>query len=324
MKLKLINIIGILLTILIVGGILYPWSKNNVERFVDPPISIPEGSSTSPAASSIEDMNELQDKIKTVYQNLLETRLYANDFEDRVNALKDQTDKKVTVDGGDYINLINDIQNELQKKIESSESMGYVINNQLQNNKIIELNNNITLLSDKIKNLGFNITNPISSLENSNIKSIKSIHNGVNLNVKNLSLYNLDKNTYNSISSNISPEHSTIMIFLNNGCLKYTDGKYTVNNCELTNVNQYFVFKKIENGVDFLNHLDGVYLEQQKNINQNNNTTQYPFNIIYPISNMKKCVKIDIDGISIEDCRPLSLNLDQRWISSPITKQNCY
>jgi hypothetical protein len=318
MKLKLTNIIGILLTILIVGGILYPWSKNNVERFEDPP------SSTPPTSSSIQDMTELQEKIKTVYQNLLETRIYANDFEDRVNALKDQTDKKVTVDGSDYIKLINDVQNELYKKIESSESMGYVINNELQNDKISELNNNITLLSDKIKNLGFNITDPIESPQNSNIESIKSIHNGVNLNVKNLSLSNLDEKTYNSIRSNISPQHSTIMIFLNNGCLKYTDGKYSANNCELTNVNQYFVFKTIENGVEFLNHLDGVYLEQQKNINQNNNTAQYPFNIIYPISNMKKCVKVDIDGISIEDCRPLSLNLDQRWISSPKTKQNCY
>lgn len=323
MKLKLINIIGILLTILIVGGILYPWSKNNVERFEDPPSSIPV-ETTPPTSSSIQDMTELQDKIRTVYQNLLETRIYANDFEDRVNALKDQTDKKVTVEGSDYIKLINDVQNELYKKIDSSESMGYVINNELQNDKISELNNNITLLSDKIKNLGFNITDPIESPQNSNIESIKSIHNGVNLNVKNLSLTNLDENTYNSIRSNISPQHSTIMIFLNNGCLKYTDGKYTVNNCELTNVNQYFVFKTIENGVEFLNHLDGVYLEQQKNINQNNNTAQYPFNIIYPISNMKKCVKIDIDGISIEDCRPLSLNLDQRWISSPKTKQNCY
>ena len=39
---------------------------------------------------------------------------------------------------------------------------------------------------------------------------------------------------------------------------------------------------------------------------------------------MKKCIKIDIDGISIEDCRPLSLNLDQRWVSSPISKRICY
>ena len=68
MKLKLINIIGILLTILIVGGILYPWSKNNVERFADP--------LTEESPDSVKTLADMQ--IKTVYQNLVETKLYAN------------------------------------------------------------------------------------------------------------------------------------------------------------------------------------------------------------------------------------------------------
>jgi hypothetical protein len=317
MKLKLINIIGILLTILIVGGILYPWSKNNVERFENTPI--PEESS-----SSVDNIAEIQNKIKTLYQNLLETKLYANDFEGRVNALSEQIDKKGTVDGNDYIKLINDINSEIKKKVENSESAGYTIATELQNDKIIELNNNIQILTEKITNLGFTMTDPTETPENSNISSIRSVHNGINLNIKNLSLTNLDEKIYNSISSNISPNHPTIMIFLNNGCLKYTNGKYISLNCEITNVDQYFVFKIIENGTQLLDHLDGIYLEQQKNINQNNDISQYPFNIIYPISNMKKCLKVDIDGISIEDCRPVSLNLDQRWISSHTTKQMCY
>ena len=109
MKLKLINIIGILLTILIVGGILYPWSKNNVERFQN--TQTPEESS-----STVDNIAEIQNKIKTLYQNLLETKLYANDFEGRVNALSEQIDKKGTVDGNDYIKLINDINSEIKKK----------------------------------------------------------------------------------------------------------------------------------------------------------------------------------------------------------------
>jgi hypothetical protein len=319
MKLKLVNIIGILLTILIVGGILYPWSKNNVEQFIDPPLPLP----TNP---SIDASLEMQSKLKTVYQNLLETKLYANDFQDRVTALSEQIDKKGTVDGGDYIKLINDIKDELQKKMDDSEILGYKVNNELTTDTINELNNNINILTNKIKNLGFSVTDSTAtpSPNNSNIESIKSVHNGINLNVKNLSLTNLDATTFNSIRSNISPDYPTIMIFLNNGCLKYTKDKYNSNNCELTNVNQYFVFKTIENGEELLKHLDGVYLEQQKNINQNKDNSQYSFNIIYPISNMKKCVKIDIDGISIEDCRPISLNLDQRWVSSPTSKQICY
>lgn len=310
MKLKLTNILAILLTIIIVGGILYPWSKNNVENFVT-------GTSES-----------IENRIQTVYQNLLKTKLYANDLENRVNTLNEQIDKKGTVSKDDYIKLINDVQTELQSKINDNESLGYKIHTELQKDKINELNNSISLLSNKITNLGFDIssTDPTNSpLQNSNIASIRSIHNGINLNVKNLSMNNLDENTYNSISKNLSSNYPTIMIFLNNGCLKYNneDGKYSSNNCELTNTNQYFVFKIINNGDELLEHLDGVYLEQQKNINQNNNTSQYPFNIIYPISNIKKCLKIDIDGISIEDCRPLSLNLDQRWVSSPKINQIC-
>jgi hypothetical protein len=320
MKLKLINIIGILLTILIVGGILYPWSKNNVERFTD----FPETASTP--ASTIDNLSEIQSQLKTLVQNLVETKLNAYDFEDKVNILKEKIDKKGSIDGDDYIKLINDVQSEMKKKMKDNESMGYRISNELQSDEISELNSNINSLSDKITKLGFNISGPKESSQTSNIMSIKSVHNGVNLNVKNINSTNLDQNTYNSIIANksIKPNQSIIMIFLNNGCLKYVDDKYTSNNCELTNVNQYFVFKIIENGIELLNHLDGIYLEQQKNINQNKDTSQYPFNIIYPINNIKKCLKIDIDGISIEDCRPLSLNFDQRWISSPTSKQICY
>jgi hypothetical protein len=320
MKLKLINIIGILLTILIVGGILYPWSKNNVERFVDPP--------TEESSSSDANVSEMQNKIKTVYQNLVETKLYANDFDARVNALKEQIDKKGTVDGEDYIKLIIDIQNEMQKKISDNESSGYSINNELQMDKIKELDDNIKLLSDKLTELGFNITGSGESQDTEIIRSIKSVHNGINLNVKPLSMKSLGRSEYNSIKNNIHRNHPTIMIFLNNGCLKYDndkndndENKYVINGCELTNTNQYFVFKIIKNDSELLDHLNGDYKKLQDN--NTGNDSQYPFGIVYPISNNKKCLKIANDGISIEDCRPLSLNFDQRWISSPITKESC-
>jgi hypothetical protein len=324
MKLKLINIIGILLTILIVGGILYPWSKNNVERFADPPAE-PLAEDDSSAGANI---NQMQGKIKTVYQNLVETKLYANDFEDRVKALKEQIDKKGTVDGDDYIKLIVDIQNEMKKKISDKEPLGYKINNELQTDKIKELNDNIMLLFDKLKQLGFNIPGSEESQDTEIIKSIKSVHNGVNLNVKPLSQKILERSEYNSIKNNIHRNHPTIMIFLNNGCLKYDNNKddkdkekYVINSCELTNVNQYFVFKLINNEEELMDHLNGDYKKLQNN--NPGNASQYPFGIVYPISNNKKCLKIDVDGISIEDCRPVSLNLDQRWISSPITKEAC-
>lgn len=320
MKLKLINIIGILLTILIVGGILYPWSKNNVERFADP--------LTEKSPDSVKTVADIQGEIKTVYQNLVETKLYANDFDARVNALKEQIDKKGTVDGDDYIKLIIDIQNEMQKKISDNESLGYTINQELQMDKITELNENINSLSKKLTELGYNITGSGESQDTEIIKSIKSVHNGVNFNVKPLSMKSLGISEYNSIKNNIHRNHPTIMIFLNNGCLKYDndkndndENKYVINRCELTNANQYFVYKIIENKTELLKHLKGDYKKLQEN--NPGDDSQYPFGIVYPISNNKKCLKIANDGISIEDCRPLSLNFDQRWISSPITKESC-
>jgi hypothetical protein len=148
------------------------------------------------------------------------------------------------------------------------------------------------------------------------------------MNVKHLSPYNLGQDTYNNIVSknNLNATFPILMIYMNNGCLTYgDDGKYFSKYCELTNKTQYFVFKQVSNGIDYANdHLSGDYQHKQNSLNKNENPNEFPFNIIYPIDDPKKCIRIDIDGISIEDCKPSNSNIDQRWSSTHISNKSCH
>ena len=60
MKLKITNIIGILLTIIIIGGILYPWSKRNIKEGFDDAAVLP------------------------LFQFLLDTRRHANKYRNKI------------------------------------------------------------------------------------------------------------------------------------------------------------------------------------------------------------------------------------------------
>jgi len=299
---KFSNIIGILLTIFVISIILHPFYKQNIEKF-----------ETS--------------QLKTIYDTILETRLEANNYLDRIKALRDNLNQNGTVSLDNYTKLINDINNEFYERTKDKDTNGILeIKNQLNNDKINDLINKINDLNSKFSTL---ITPSANSSNLNLINSIRSLETGINLNVKHLNI-----SDYNNDPAIYQPK---IMIFFNNGCLTYINGiivrdkKYNSKHCEMTNKYQYFIFKKITNGTDLENHLTGDYLELQKNINlistSNNNLISqnnlYPFNIIHPIDEPTKCVKVALDGISIEDCKPTTLNMDQRWLNSHITKKSC-
>ena len=283
MILKFSNIIAILLTIFVITIILYPWSrsKQNIEKF--------------------------EDKLKTVYDTILETRLEANNYLNRIKVLRDNLNENGTVSIDDYTKLINDINNEFYERTRDKDKVGILeIKNQLNNDTIQDITEKINDLNNK-----FSTLTSITPTGNLNlINSIKSLQTGINLNVKHLNIsdYNIDQKKY----------QPKIMIFLNNGCLTYSNAIYNSKHCEMTNQNQHFIFKHITDKTDFLNYLSGDYLTLQKNI-----TESVDFNIIHPIDDLTKCVKVDLDGISIEDCKPSTLNIDQRWLSSSITKKSC-
>ena len=287
MILKFSNIIGILLTIFVICVILYPLRslhKKNIEKF--------------------------EDKIKTIYDTILETRLEANNYLNRIKVLKDNLNENGTVSIDDYTKLINDINNEFYERTRDRDTSGVLeIKNQLNNDTIQDITDKINDLKAKILTLN-NFPTDLNSTNLNLINSIRSLQTGINLNVKHLNIKDFNKD-----SSIYQPR---IMIFLNNGCLTYQNGIYNSKHCEMTNQKQHFIFKHITNHTDFLNYLSGDYKTLQLNI-----TDTFDFYIIHPIDDLTKCVKIDLDGISIEDCKPSTLNMDQRWFSSSITKKSC-
>jgi hypothetical protein len=306
MKIKISNILGILLVIIIIGGILYPWSKRNVEKFTDP-VDIPiEG-------------------VTTLYDFLLESRIHADKYKKKIIDLKNivESDLK-TVDGKDYVNLVNDFKKTLSTIQSENENIGAGEIKKTINNEIVkDLEENINELMNTMGLTATNINNLDLSNNMNTIASIKSVASGVNMNVKHLNIETLGLETFNNLNTkyNLDPKNPTIMLFMNNGCFTYNDdGKYYSRHCELTNKNQYFIFKRINNGQEMIQHLSNDYLKQQELLNKTPNTKEFPFNIIVPIDNIKKCIKVDIDGISIEDCRPTNNNNDQRWVSSPSAK----
>jgi hypothetical protein len=285
MILKFSNIIAILLTIFVIAIILHPFYKQNIEKF--------DG-----------------EKLKSVYDVILGTRLDANNYLNRIRTLKDNLNLNGTVSIDDYTKLINNINNEFYERTRDKDTDGVLeIKNQLNIATIQDITDKINDLNDKFLTLN-NSPTDLNPLNLNLINSIRSLQTGINLNVKHLNIID-----YVDDSSIYQPK---IMIFLNNGCLTYQNTIYNSKHCEMTNQNQHFIFKHITNQTDFLNYLSGDYKTLQQNI-----TEKIDFYIIHPIDDLTKCVKIDLDGISIEDCKPSTLNMDQRWISSPIIKKSC-
>jgi hypothetical protein len=310
MKVKLYNILGILLTIIIIGGILYPWSKENTkEGFI------------------VSDGDRL-----AFFQFLLETRRHANKYKTKILNLKTQAEKNLkTVNGQDYIKYVSDVKDNINKVGNSFRDGALEIKNKINEETITKLNKDVNTLVDLISTVPVSTPNPMdpsSSIPLTNIGTIKSVNTGIIMNVKHLSPYNLGQDTYNNIVSknNLNTTFPIIMIYMNNGCLTYIkDGKYFSKYCELTNNTQYFVFKQVSNGIDYANdHLSGDYQIKQKFLNENENPNEFPFNIIYPVDNPNKCIRIDLDGISIEDCKPSNSNINQRWSSTHISNKSCY
>ena len=313
MKLKIANIIGILLTVIIIGGILYPWSKRNMK----------EGFGTASDAA-----------VLPLFQFLLDTRRHANKYRNKIQKLKTAAEQNLkTVNGEDYIKYITNIKDKVDKLGDDYKDIGgTLIKSQINEETIQKLQQNIQDFETIISNIPPSTSDQTSTTSTTvipfnNIGSIKSISSGINMNVKHLNEFNLKTETYNNLfkNHNLDKNLEIIMIHMNNGCLTYdSDGKYFSKYCELTNSNQYFIFKIIKDGNQLLEHLTGDYNTKQKLINSASLEENFPFNIIYPMGNKFKCVKIDIEGISIEDCKSSDINLDQRWLSLNTSNKSCY
>ena len=125
-NIKFSNIVGILLTICVISIILYPWSKQNIEKFADSATLEPiaPAKPTAPAAQSIpasaavapSSYLKSSEQLKTIYDTILNNRLQVNNYLNRIQLLRDKLHEKGTVSIDDYKKLINDINDAFIKK----------------------------------------------------------------------------------------------------------------------------------------------------------------------------------------------------------------
>ena len=161
-NIKFSNIVGILLTICVISIILYPWSKQNIEKFADSAPaaqSIPAAKPTAPTAPAAQSIPasaavapssylKSSEQLKTIYDTILNNRLQANNYLNRIQLLRDELHEKGTVSIDDYKKLINDINDAFTKKSKDKDLKGALdIKKELNNHKIENINKKINNLN---------------------------------------------------------------------------------------------------------------------------------------------------------------------------------
>jgi hypothetical protein len=282
MKLKITNIIAIGLAVFFLICLLYPWSKKNY----------------------IETFYSENNKFISLYDYIMESRNFSIDIEKKAEQLKEDLDKNGTVSIDDYHKLLDEVK-EAVKNHDKPFVGTYLINQNLRNDKINKLVTEINDIESKVNSIkDIKTIEDTNKLQNSSIKAVKS---GINLNT-----IKLDTN---------SPPNQ-LMIIANNGCLTYDydntkkEANYYIDHCEKTNEKQKFNYNVVDSADKFKKHLETLdYVEE----------TDEPFktfNFITPVGSDKKCLQISFDGLSIEECKGLIENDEQKWIYSE-TPRTC-
>jgi hypothetical protein len=217
MKLKIADIIGVFILIIVIGYILLPWVKENVkleEKF------------------SVEIATEINnnDSVISLFDYILESRNFSKEFEGQINDLKNLLKTDGVLNSDNYMNIINEVKKILDDENNSKKEFGnYLLTNNSQSQIIKDLENQINNLNTEI-NYKINdtiLSQPVSS-DNTKHKTIKSLKYGISLNIMELT-------------------NGKIMITLNNGCLTYNKNNnkdnYSVTNCEITNTMQHFIVR---------------------------------------------------------------------------------
>jgi hypothetical protein len=244
-NLSLINIISIFIVIIIIGYVLIPWSKSNTENFANVVFAPPkDGSPTI-----------------TLFDYILESRVFSIDFENRIKELKKVLESGGVLKAEDYKEIIDEVKNNINNNTDykSNQKIGkYILNQNDKDETIADLNKQINDLTNKLEleNASSMRSPNLQSTEIKN-KTIKSVKYGLSLSIQEL-------------------RNGKIMIHLNNGCLTYdkenpTKEYYSIKHCEITNSKQHFVIRE--------------------NINNF---------VISPVNNLNLLLKVDQTGLSLE------------------------
>ena len=185
------------------------------------------------------------------------------------------------------IELVN---NDLNKAISDSELAKYKNIEIAQENRIKNINEKIIELE--------NIQNKIYTGNNDSYKSIRSLSDGHTLSVE-----NKDNNNYS--------------LSINNQCLNFNEpDTVSQSNCQFEE-SQYFNIRDIKNNKEYNNLL--MKKENDKPIINEYSNIRYPFQVVNPVNNEKKCVTMEGNSIGVSDCNNSQY---QRWEAMKFEK-NC-
>jgi len=224
-------------------------------------------------------------------------------YGDILNRVENVLEETPGIDDTVYINRINELTDNLNYPAET-EYNKFLIRQKRQDLRISELNR---LVNQYRKNL---------NLSNDKINSVKCPIEGVNLNVLDISQ---NQNNENSNQNNGDPNRNKYLIFVNNNCLSFNgEDSYDLAFCEKTNPKLHFNIKSVNNKKQFNNLVD------DHNKVKSGLLEGFPFSTIQPANiesnqSNKKCLNIDAEGLSVQDC---TLTQSQRWKPS-IYRKSC-
>lgn len=293
MKLNIVNLVSLFITIIIIGSVYYQWLNGKKKD------KIIEGFEL--------DSNQFGQSV-SLFDYLLNTYKFDENMNKRIEALDKQFKEEGTVKKSDYEELLKDVRKIISDE-HDPEKGAFILKQQVQERQLNDINKELDDLNGKIDTSQYKD-------QIDRISSVKSINSGMNLNVN-----QLDHDQVQSLNQNEKEllfDGTPLMVYLNQGCLTYNaDGKYTVKYCEKQNPNQYLILKDIKNR-DQLNKLIN---DPEQHVNQKTDLENvYPFKVITPYQNQKACLQLDSQGVSVEDCRGLSSNNNQKWVQSSVPR----
>jgi len=297
---KSYHLIGFLITVIIVVCIIYPWSKENVKEDIKEHFQNPQ------------DKFNIMNEFENLFNYVLQSRRMSKKYEQRIKALKHQLTNQGTVRIEDYKKILADLSEIIEKEYSPDKAL-FIMQQDDQNTTIEDLQKEAEDLEGKMS-----IKKEGDVINRHGIGSIKSIESGVNLNVKQLKKEDLDLKEKDQI---FDDDQHPLMVHLNNGCLTAeVNGKYGTQHCEMQNPNQYMVYRKIDSMYDLNKHIADKELQMT---DKTNLPRLYPFNLLTPYNNPQSCVQVGSKGLTIQDCRGLTSNNDQKWIDYALPRPGC-
>lgn len=266
-----LGVISILLILSILLLVFYKKLKDNNETFFD--------FETKIMLDIIKNKNDL------IYENNLSA----------AGAIEDLKSQKLLFNVNP-IQIDTDINNKISDKIKFQTTdiiKKYQDNNEYSKKQIKILENNVIDLENIINNKN------IQNLNNINYSRIKSLNNGMELN-----LFKTPDTVF--IDNDSQRKINTSLVGFNNGCLSVGSNDYNVYKCDDKNPKQYFQVKHIINETDYKQNIDKAIdfdkIDKTK--------ISYPFAMIKS-TNTDNCLTNNHGNITIQPCYSF---IAQRWI----------